>query len=139
VLLRGVALEGWTGAVRELSVEASKATVDLEARVAALDQVRIALSGSAAGDLEVHAPSGEFDLARDALWLRGGVVGRTQPGERFTTEEVRLDQATGRLYSEHPVHLERPNLDLTASTMDLDLHARRLRLQGAVRAELLPK
>jgi hypothetical protein len=34
------------------------------------------------------------------------------------------------------VSLSRPNLDLTASAMDLDLRARRLRLLGAVRAEL---
>ena len=139
LLLRGVALEGWSGAVRELSVEAREATIDLEARVARLDQVRIALSGSEAGSLEVRAPSGEFDLARDALWLRGGVEGRTQPGERFTTEELRLDQESGRLYSDRPVQFERAGLDLRASAMDLDLRARRLRLHGAVSAALQPE
>jgi hypothetical protein len=138
VRLRGVALEGWSGAVRELSVEASDATIDLDARVARLEWIRIALSGSEVGPLEVKAPSGEFDLARDALWLRGGVEGRTQPGERFSTAEVSFDQEAGRLHSDRPVSLSRPNLQLTADGMDLDLRSRRLRLTGAVRAQLEP-
>jgi hypothetical protein len=139
VRLRGVALEGWSGAVRELSVEAREATIDLEARVARLEQVRIGLSGSEAGPLEVQAPSGEFDLARDSLWLHGGVEGWTQPGERFATAEVRFDQEGGRLHSDQAVSLSRPNLQLTAEGMDLDLRSRRLRLSGAVRAELKPE
>lgn len=139
LLLRGIALEGWTGAVRELSVEASQATIDLEGRVALLEQVRISLAGGEAGPLEVRSPSGEFDLARDVLWLRGGVEGQTRPGERFSTAELRFDQESGRLHSAQPVRIERPNLDLTASAMDLDLGARRLSLHGAVRAELRSK
>lgn len=136
VILKGVALEGWAGDTRELSVEAREASIDLETRIAQLDQVRIALADSQAGPVEVHAPAGQFDLSRDALWLKGGVEGRTGAEERFTTEEVRLDQDTGRLHSEHPVRLERPNLDLKASGMDFDLRDRRLRLLGGVSAEL---
>jgi LPS export ABC transporter protein LptC len=139
LVLRGIALEGWTGAVRDLSVEASQATVDLEGRVARLEQVRISLAGGETGPLQVRSPSGEFDLARDVLWLRGGVEGQTHPGERFSTAELRFDQESGRLHSAHPVRIERANLDLTASAMDLDLGARRLSLHGAVRAGLRPE
>jgi LPS export ABC transporter protein LptC len=137
--LRGVALEGWSGGVRDLSVEAREAVVDLELRVAQLEQVRIGVSGTNGGALEVEAPTGEFDLTRDALALRGGVEGRTEPGERFTTEEVHFDQELGRLRSDDPVRLQRPGLDLRASSMDLDLRARRLKLKGAVSAALQPR
>jgi LPS export ABC transporter protein LptC len=136
VILKGVALEGWTGDARELSVQAREASIDLGTRIAQLDQVRIALADSQAGPVEVQAPAGQFDLARDALWLKGGVEGRTGPDERFTTEEMRLDQDTGHLHSEYPVRLERPNLDLKAASMDFDMRARRLRLLGGVSAEL---
>lgn len=136
VTLREVALEGWNGAVQELSLHADQASIDLATRVAHLDQVTIALSGPESRGLEVRAPRGEFDLQRDSLWLRGGVEGQTQPGERFSTEELRLDQETGRLRSEKPVHIERPDLDLSARGMDIDLGERRLLLRGSVRAEL---
>lgn len=139
VVLKGVALEGWAGEVRELSVEAREARIDLDTRIAQLDQVRIGLAASEAGPLEVRAPEGQFDLSRDSLWLRGGVEGQTGPEERFFTQEMRLDQDTGHLRSDHPVSFSRPNLDLTALAMDLDLRARRLRLLGAVRAELRPE
>jgi LPS export ABC transporter protein LptC len=122
--------------VRDLSVEASQATIDLEGRIARLDQVRISLAGGETGPLEVRAPSGEFDMARDVLWLRGGVEGQTRPGERFSTAELSFDQESGRLQSAHPVRIERANMELTASAMDLELAARRLSLHGAVRAEL---
>lgn len=140
MLLSDVAFEGWSGPVRELSLEARRADVDLDRRVARLEQVRIALrGGDGVGPVEVSSPTGEFDLARDALWLRGGVEGRTRPGERFATDELRFNHSSGTLESATPVHLERGDLMLDAASMDLDLRARRLHFLGPVDAELKPR
>jgi len=136
VTLRGVVVEGWNEGVRDLSLRADQASIDLATRVAGLDRVTISLSGAEARQLEVKAPRGEFDLQHDALRLLGGVEGHTRPGERFTTEELHYEQETGRLRSEKPVHIQRPNLDLSAHGMEVDLGARRVRLHGSVRAEL---
>ena len=138
-LLQRVVLEGFAGAERELRLDATSARIDPVTRLARLEDVRIDLAAAAGrGPLRVTAPRGEVDLGTDAFRLLGGVVGEMGAGERFTTEAVRSDPE-GRLVSDGPVELRRPNLHLTAARMRLDPGDRSLRLSGGVRARMKPR
>lgn len=137
--LQGVTFEGYRGERRELEVTAEKATIDLVARVAALDDVTLRFTEDSRGRIEVGAPRGELQLDADDFVLSGGVVGSAQAGERFTTESVRYVAASRELVSTTPVELHRDNLDLRADGMTLGLDERRLRLVGKVEARVVPR
>jgi len=136
--LHGVIFEGYRGEQRELKVTAEKATIDLIARIADLDDVTLRFTEDSRGQIEVAAPSGEFKLDADDFVLSGGVVGSAQAGERFTTESVHYVAASRELVSTTPVQLERTNLEIRADGMKLGLDARRLRLVGQVKARVVP-
>ena len=131
--------EGYRGEQRELSVTAEKATIDLVARVAALEHVTFRFSEGDRGQIEVAAPTGELKLDADDFDLSGGVVGSAQAGERFSTESVRYVASSRQLVSTTPVELQRANLLLRADGMTLGLDARRLRLVGQVQARVVPR
>jgi LPS export ABC transporter protein LptC len=137
--LTGVIFEGYRGELRDLSVTAQKARVDMVARTADLQDVKLSFSEGTRGRIEVAAPVGEFKLDGDDFELRGGVVGSAQEGERFATDEVRYVAAKRELVSATPVELRRSNLVLRADGMKLGLEQRRLRLIGAVQARVVPR
>ena len=130
--------EGYRGEQRELSVTAEKATIDLIARIAALERVTFRFSEDDRGQIEVAAPTGELKLDADDFELSGGVVGSAQAGERFSTESVRYIASSRELVSSTPVELQRANLVLRADGMTLGLDARHLRLVGQVQARVAP-
>ena len=136
--LQGVIFEGYRGEQRELKVTADKATVDLVARVANLDEVTLHFTEDSRGQVEVAAPNGVFKLDEDDFVLSGGVVGSAQAGERFSTETVRYVAANREFVSTTPVELERSHLALRADGMKLGLDERRLRLVGRVKARVAP-
>jgi len=133
-----VIFEGYRGESRDLSVTAEKATVDMVARVAALERVTFTFSEGSRGPIDVSAPSGELKLDQDDFVLSGGVTGGAREGERFSTETVRYVAAKRELVSSTPVELQRENLVLRADGMTLGLDARRLRLIGKVQARVAP-
>jgi LPS export ABC transporter protein LptC len=137
--LEGVIFEGYRGEQRELNVTAEKASIDLVARIADLDDVTLRFSEDSRGQIEVSAPSGELKLDEDDFVLSGGVVGSAQAGERFTTESVRYVAKSREMVSKTPVELHRENLDLRADSMTLGLDKRRLRLVGNVKARVVPR
>ena len=137
--LQGVIFEGYRGEQRELRVTAERATIDLIARIADLDDVTLRFSEDSRGQIEVAAPSGELKLDEDDFVLSGGVVGSAQKGERFTTDSVRYVAKSREMVSTTPVELHRENLDLRADGMTLGLDERRLRLVGKVEARVVPR
>ena len=137
--LRGVVFEGYHGELRDLSVTAQAATVDMVRRVAELADVKLSFTEGSRGRIEVAAPIGEFKLDQDDFELSGGVVGSAQEGERFATDRVRFIAAKRELQSSSPVELRRSNLVLRADGMTLGLDQRRLRLTGDVVARVVPR
>ncbi len=137
--LTGVVFEGYRGELRDLSVTAENARVDMVGRTAELRDVKLSFSEGTRGRIEVAAPLGEFKLDGDDFELSGGVVGSAQEGERFATDEVRYLAARRELVSSTPVELRRSNLVLRADGMNLGLEQRRLRLIGAVKARVVPR
>ena len=130
-----VVFEGYRGTAPDFSVEARRADLDAE-RTAVLDEVRIRLSQERAGQVEILAPRGEFEVASGAFRLTGGVRGTTSAGERFHTDELRYDRDQGRLWTDTSVRLEREGLALRAAGMTIDVATQRIQLTGGVRAEL---
>ena len=137
--LEGVIFEGYRGELRDLSVTAKKAVVDMVGRVASLEDVKLSFSEQSRGKLDVGAPRGEFKLDQDDFVLSGGVVGTAQEGERFSTEAVRYVAANRELVSSSLVELRRSNLVIRADGMQLGLDERRLRLIGKVEARVVPR
>jgi len=120
--MEGVIFEGYHGDLRDLSVTADSATVDMTAHVANLRQVSMGFSGEDAGKVEISAPVGVFHLDGEDFTLSNGVRGKSGDGE-----------------SDSPVELRRANLVLTASGMELEVATHKLRLTGNVRARVQPR
>lgn len=134
-----VVFEGYHGDLRDLSVTAASATVDMTGHVASLRQVSIGFSTEDASKVEIAAPVGEFHLDRDDFTLSDGVHGQTAEGERFTTDAVHYVAKRRVIASDSPVELRRSNLVLSASGMELEVATHKLRLTGNVRARVQPK
>jgi LPS export ABC transporter protein LptC len=139
VELEGVVFEGYHGDLRDLSVTAASASVDMAAHVAKLQAVSIGFSTEDASKVEVAAPEGQFRLDGDDFALSGGVTGTTAEGERFATDAARYVSKTRTIESDSPVELRRTNLVLTASGMVLEVPTHKLRLNGNVRARVQSK
>jgi LPS export ABC transporter protein LptC len=137
--LEDVVFEGFSAGNRGLRVEGERATIDASGAVATLDGVTIAFAGSERGDVNVRAARAVLDLAREDVVLEGGVRGQTAAGERFRTERVRYERASGELVGRSPVELERHNLRVEAGGMRIDTEGRRLVLEGDVRTRIAPE
>ncbi len=136
-LLRGVVVDGYRAATREFQMRAASAEVEPELKLVRLRDVEIEFDEEGRGTVNVRAKRGTLKLDRNDLVLRGGVVGETSSGERFETEELRYDGARHRLWTDGAVRVERPNLVLTGTGMELDLSAQRIRFTGHVEARTL--
>jgi LPS export ABC transporter protein LptC len=137
--MEGVIFEGYHGDLRDLSVTADSATVDLTAHVANLRQVSMGFSDEDASKVDISAPVGVFHLDADDFSLSNGVRGSTGEGERFTTAAAHYVASRRVIASDSPVELHRSNLVLTASGMELEVATHKLRLTGNVRARVQPK
>jgi len=137
--MQGVIFEGYHGDLRDLSVTADSATVDMTAHVANLTQVTMGFTGDEAGKVEISAPAGLFHLDADDFTLSNGVHGKTEEGERFTTATAQYVAARRVIQSSTPVELHRSNLVLTASGMEMEVATHKLRLTGNVRARVQSK
>jgi LPS export ABC transporter protein LptC len=134
--LTGVVFEGYRGDLRDLSVNAAEATVDMTAHVANLRQVSIGFSAEDASQVEISAPTGQFHLDADDFTLSDGVRGKTAEGETFTTDAVRYVSKRRVIESDSRVELSRTNLVVTATGMELEVPTHKLRLTGNVRARV---
>jgi LPS export ABC transporter protein LptC len=139
VQLEKVVFEGFHGDLRDLSVTAESASVDMIDHRAELHSVAIGVSGDEAGKLEIAAPVGVFRLDRDDFALTGGVQGTTPDGARFKTDSVQYVAKKRALESSSSVELRRANIVLHASGMEIALDTHRLRLTGSVQANVKPE
>jgi LPS export ABC transporter protein LptC len=133
-VLRGVVVDGYRAATREFQVRAASAEVEPALKLVRLQDVRIEFDDERRGVVNVRAERGTLQLDGDDFLLEGGVIGGTGSGERFETEELRYDGARHRLWTDGEVRVERPNMVLTGTGMELDLVARRIRFTGSVEA-----
>ncbi len=134
--LRGVVFEGYSAGAREVEVRAARAEVDYVGRVVRLQRVRIDFQDPQHGRIQVQAKRAEFLLDSDDFVLREQVVGTTDRGERFSTAQVRYEQAAQRLWTDQPVRLHREGLVVEGEGMEIDLSTRRIRLMGKVEARM---
>jgi LPS export ABC transporter protein LptC len=134
-----VVFEGYHGDLRDLSVTAASATVDMTSHLANLRDVSIAFAAEDAGKVRISAPIGEFHLDADDFTLTHGVRGETAEGQRFTTDAVRYVASRRVIVSAGAVELQRASVVLTATGMELEIPTHKLRLTGNVKARVQPK
>ena len=105
--LRGVLFEGYAAGAREVEVRAARANLHPAERVVHLERVQIRFQDERRGQIHIDAERAELRLDSDDFMLHGRVEGSTTEGERFSTAEVRYEQASGRLWTDQPVRLYR--------------------------------
>ncbi|MFI5317012.1 MAG: LPS export ABC transporter periplasmic protein LptC [Myxococcota bacterium] len=139
--MEGVRFEGYHGDLRDVSVIASSAIVDMKSNFADLREVSISFASDdeGAGKISIAAPVGEFHLDVDDFKLSKGVTGETEEGQRFTTDTARYIGSRRVIVSDVPVELRRDNLVVSAAGMEMEVATHRLRLNGNVRARVKPK
>lgn len=137
--LERVVFEGYHGDLRDLSVTAASATVDMTSKLANLRDVSIGFAAEDAGKVRIAAPVGQFHLDADDFKLTNGVQGETAEGQRFTTEAASYVANRRLIVSDTPVELQRASVLLTASGMELEIPTHKLRLIGNVKARVQPK
>jgi LPS export ABC transporter protein LptC len=138
-LLENVVFEGYAAGSREVAVQARAAEVNADERSVELQGVRISLDDEQRGSVEIQAESALFDLEADDFLLRDRVEGTTARGEHFVTAEVSYEQASQRLFTDHPVVVHRPDMTLRGDGMELDLETRTLKITGNVRTQVEPR
>jgi LPS export ABC transporter protein LptC len=137
--LTGVVFEGYSAGAREIEVRAARARVEPAERLVHLDRVQIGFRDAKRGQVRIDAERAVLRLDNDDFILHDQVEGSTASGERFTTAEVRYEQAAERLWTDRPVRLERDNLLVEGEGMEIDLSTRRIRLTGSVQARIKSK
>jgi len=117
------------GAVREILVSASRATVRLDADRADLEDVHAEWAGEDGEiSLELRCEQGEFDLATNDLIAVGDVRGRFRDGREFRGPWLRYDRAKGIAFTDAPVTIYDQGRTLHGGGLRYHIRDRRLRL-----------
>jgi len=85
----------------------------------------------------LHCAEAEFDVDRIDFVARGNVHGETSRGQRYTTDWVRYEHATGLLYTEAPVRMVDDTGSFRGDGFRYHVNERRFLLLGNVRVEQL--
>jgi len=139
VELTGVVFEGYHGDLRDLSVKATDATVDMKTHVAHLRDVSIGFADDPNSRMDIAAPVGDFHLDGDDFALSGGVEGTTAEDEHFKSEAVNYVSKTRMLVSDVPVELHRSSVIMTANRIQFEVGTSKLHLWGNVHARVKPQ
>ncbi len=117
------------GAVREILVSATQATIRLDADRADLEGVRAEWAGDDGEiSLELRCQQGEFDLATNDLIAIGDVRGRFSDGREFRGPWLRYDRAKGIAFTDAPVTIFDQGRTLQGGGLRYHVRDRRLRL-----------
>jgi len=139
VELTDVLFEGFHGDLRDLSMKASSATVDMKTHIAHMHDVTIGFADDPNSKVDIAAPQGDFHLDADDFELSGGVHGTTAADEHFKSEAVSYVSKTRVLISEVPVELDRSSVIMTANRMEFTVPTHKLHLWGDVHAKVKPQ
>jgi len=105
--LEGMTFVGSRGSMREMLVEADRATFHPSDQIAYLENVRSEMTErDGAVGFEMTCDRGELDTGTSNFYATGNVRGRTADGRRFETTWVRYDDAKGLAYTDAPVRVE---------------------------------
>lgn len=105
--LEGMTFVGSRGSMREMLVEADRATFHPSEQIAYLENVRSEMTEKdGAVGFEMTCDRGELDTGTSNFYATGNVRGRTADGRRFQTSWVRYDDAKGLAYTDAPVTVE---------------------------------
>jgi LPS export ABC transporter protein LptC len=126
VVLETVHFSGYRGDAPEFEVLAERADVRAEKQTAELHKVDIQFRESERGPLRVQADRAELNLASDDFVLHENVRGELGDGERFTTSEVRYEDATQTLHTNRAVRIERGRFSFQGKGMEIDVPTRRM-------------
>jgi LPS export ABC transporter protein LptC len=117
------------GAVREILVSATQATVRLDADRADLEQVHAQWAGDDGElSLELRCEQGQFDLTTNDLIAVGDVRGRFSDGREFRGPWLRYDRARGIAFTDAPVTIFDQGRTLHGGGLRYHVRDRRLRL-----------
>jgi LPS export ABC transporter protein LptC len=117
------------GAVREILVAATRATVMLATDRADLEDVHAEWAGDDGQiSLELRCEKGEFDLATKDLLAVGDVRGRFRDGREFRGPWLRYDRAKGIAFTDAPVTIYDQGRTLQGGGLRYHIRDRRLRL-----------
>jgi LPS export ABC transporter protein LptC len=117
------------GAVREILVSATQATVRLDADRADLEQVHAQWAGDDGElSLELRCEQGQFDLTTNDLVAVGDVRGRFSDGREFRGPWLRYDRARGIAFTDAPVTIFDQGRTLHGGGLRYHVRDRRLRL-----------
>jgi len=105
--LEGMTFVGSRDSMREMLVEADRATFHPSDQIAYLENVRSEMTErDGAVGFEMTCDRGELDTGTSNFYATGNVRGRTADGRRFETTWVRYDDAKGLAYTDAPVRVE---------------------------------
>ncbi len=117
------------GALREILVSASRATVRFATDRADLEDVHAEWAGDDGQvSLELRCEKGEFDLATKDLIAVGDVRGRFRDGREFRGPWLRYDRAQGVAFTDAPVTIYDQGRTLHGGGLRYHIRDRRLRL-----------
>jgi lipopolysaccharide export system protein LptC len=91
------------------------------------------------GPAELKAPDGTYDVARNALDVRGPVDFRAADGYRLTTNDVHIDLKQQQVTGSGGVAGAVPSGTFSASRIEADLENRTVALQGRARLTMQGK
>lgn len=139
VEMTGVLFEGYHGDLRDLSVKATSATVDMKTKLAHLHDVQIGFADDPNSKMDISAPVGDFHLDGDDFALSGGVSGTTAADEHFKSQAITYVSKTRTIVSDVPVELHRSSVVMTANRMEFEVPTHKLHLWGNVHAKVKPQ
>jgi LPS export ABC transporter protein LptC len=136
LMLQGVTFIGSRGAVNDVVLEAERARVDPEARVAHLETVRASVRGGPRGkSFDMTCERGEYDLETGNFRAEGRVRGMTDEGRRFSTTWLRYDHAADLVSTDAPVVIDDATGRFSGGGFRYHVQEGRFRLLGGAQVQ----
>lgn len=120
--------------VRKWSVQAESASHDLKNETALLKQLILTFYDPSSSDVIITSSTGELDLKKRQVVLRGDVVMKAATGEAIYTDELIFVDSEKSVRTEHPVRFVADGYTISATGMRFDIVSRSMILQHQVEA-----
>jgi LPS export ABC transporter protein LptC len=122
------------GGVRKWAVKAESASHDLKQEIAQLKELTLVLYDPSANDLTVTSATGELDLKKREVLLRGDVVMKTAAGETLYTDELLFVEGEKIVRTESLVRFVADGYTVSGTGMRFNITNRSMVLQSQVEA-----
>ncbi|MBE0500242.1 MAG: LPS export ABC transporter periplasmic protein LptC [Desulfuromonadales bacterium] len=122
------------GGVRKWSVQAQSATHDMKQERAQLKQLTLTFYDPTSSDLILTSATGELDLKKREVLLRGDVVIQAATGEAIYTDELLFVDAEKVVRTDHPVRFVADSYTVSGRGMRFNITNRTIVLLHQVEA-----